>query len=328
MTTSRRDLLALLASTAAMEWPGSVWAQQGKPRIGYLSALSKDRASHLTDAVRQGLSDAGFPEGTKVEIEYRWADGQYDRLPALATELVRRPVDLIFAQSPPAAIAARTATTTVPIVFVVGVDPVAAGLVASFSRPGGNATGMTLITGPLGQKRLEFLRELAPDTAVVATLLNPLSPDAAPEMRDVQQAAQAMGIEIKIFHASTPSEIGAAFAALVEQRPQALLLASDPFFMDRRDQITVSAEQLRIPAIYPFREFTQVGGLLSYGTNIANTYRRAGTYAGRILNGEKPADLPVEAPTIFELVINLKTARTLGLTIPPTLLARADEVIE
>ena len=246
----------------------------------------------------------------------------------MAAELVRRPVTLIAAQAPPAALAARTATTTIPIVFVVGLDPVAAGLVASFNRPGGNATGMTLITGPLGQKRLEILRELAPKATAVAVLVNPFSPDAVPEIRDVQAAAQAIGLELKMFNASTPGEIDGAFAAIAAQPPQGLLVGSDPFLLLRRDQVIASAARLRIPAVYPFREFAASGGLLSYGTNIANTYRQAGIYAGRILKGAKPAELPVMQPTTFELVINLKTAKALGFDIPPTLHARSDEVIE
>jgi putative ABC transport system substrate-binding protein len=215
-----------------------------------------------------------------------------------------------------------------PIVFVVGVDPVAAGLVASFNRPGGNATGMTLITGPLGQKRLEIVRELVPKVKLVPILHNPTSPDAVPEIRDVQAAAQAMGLELRIFNATTPVEIDAVFAALAQQRPDVLLVGSDQFLVVRREQLVASTARLGVPAIYPFREFPAGGGLVSYGTNIAAAYRQVGLYVGRILKGEKPADLPVQAPTKYELVINLKTAKALGIEVPPTLLARADEVIE
>jgi putative ABC transport system substrate-binding protein len=282
----------------------------------------------LEAAWRRGLNETGYAEGRNVAIEFRFADGQYDRLPALVAELVRRPVAVITAAAPPAALAAKVATATIPIIFIVGLDPVAAGLVASFNRPGGNATGITLITGPLGQKRLEILRELAPKLKIVPILVNPTSPDAVPEIRDLQTAAQAMGLELRVVNASTPKEIDAAFAALAQQRPDGLLVGSDPFFMVRREQLTAQAARLKVPAVFPFREFVTAGGLASYGTNIANAYRQAGIYAGRILKGDKPGDLPVMQPTTFELVINLKTARALGIDIPATLHARSDEVIE
>ena len=277
------------------------------PVIGFLSALSQATAPHMTMAWQRGLRETGFVESRNVAIEYRFADGQYGRLTTLAAELVQRPVDLILAQGPPAALSAKAVTTTIPIVFVVGVDPVAAGLVASFNRPGANATGMTLITGPLGQKRLEIVRELVPKVKLVPILHNPTSPDAVPEIRDVQAAAQAMGLELRIFNATTPGEIDAAFAALAQQRPDALLVGSDPFLLVRREQLVVSAARLGVPTIYPFREFPAVGGLMSYGTNIAAAYRQAGIYTGRILKGDKPAELPVMQPTTFELVINLST---------------------
>jgi putative ABC transport system substrate-binding protein len=324
----RRELITLLGGAAAT-WPLAAHAQQQTmPLIGFLSALSQSTAPHMTAAWQRGLRETGFVEGRNVAIEYRFADGQYGRLPALAAELIRRPVDLILAQAPPAALAAKAVTTTIPIVFVVGVDPVAAGLVASFNRPGGNATGMSLITGPLGQKRLEIVRELVPKVKLVAILHNPTSPDAVPEIRDVQAAAQAMGIELRILNATTPGEIDAAFAALARQRPDALLVGADPFLFVRREQMVVSAARLGVPAIYPLREFSVAGGLMSNGTNIAAAFRQAGIYTGRILKGDKPTDLPIMQPTAFELVINLSTARALGIDIPATLHAHSDEVIE
>jgi putative tryptophan/tyrosine transport system substrate-binding protein len=327
----RREFITLLSGAAAA-WPLPARAQQpAMPVIGYLSALSEAQVAHQLAAFRRGLDEVGFVERQNVVIEFRWADGQYDRLPAMAAELVRRPVDLILAQAPPAALAARTATTTISTVFVVGFDPVAAGLVATFNRPGGNATGMTLMTAPLGQKRLELLRELAPKAAVVAMLANPLSPEAAPEIRDVQATPQAIGLQLKMFNASTPSELNAAFAAIAAQRLDALLVGSDPFLLDRRQELVASAARLGIPVLgflQSIRSANLSGGLISYGTNIANSYRQAGIYAGRILKGAKPADLPVMQPTTFELVINLKTAKALGFDIPPTLHARSDGVIE
>jgi putative tryptophan/tyrosine transport system substrate-binding protein len=325
----RREFITLIGGAAATARPLAARAQQPAiPVVGYLSALSEAQVAHQLTAFRRGLNEVGFVEGQNVAVEYRWANGQYNQLPAMAGELVRRPVTLIVAQAPPAALAARAMTTTIPIVFVVGFDPIAAGLVATFNRPGGNATGMTLITGPLGQKRLELLHELAPKAVVIAMLVNPISPDAVPEIRDVQATAQAMGLQLKMFNASTPSELNAAFAAIAEQRPDALLVGSDPFLLLQREELVALTARLRIPSVYPFREFAAAGGLVSYGTNIANAYRQAGIYAGRILKGAIPADLPVMQPTTFELVINLKTAKMLGLDIPPTLHARSDEVIE
>ena len=298
------------------------------PVIGFLSAVSEAQTLHLVTAFGRGLGETGYTDGRNVAIDYRFADGQYDRLPALAAEMVHRPVSLIMAAAPPAAIAAKVATTTIPIVFIVGLDPVGAGLVASFNRPGGNATGMVLISALLGQKRLELLRDLLPKTAVVAMLANPLSPDAVPEIREVQAAAQASGVGLRMVNASTSGELDAAFASLASQRPDALLVGADPFYMTRREDIVRLVARSGLAAIYPFREFTEAGGLISYGTNIANSYRQAGIYAGRILAGAKPDDLPVMQPTKFELVINLKTAKALGIDIPPMLHARSDEVIE
>jgi putative ABC transport system substrate-binding protein len=325
----RRDFIKVFAGSAAT-WPlAAARAQQPTaPVIGYLSALSKDSILEQTAKFNRGLNEMGFVEAQNVVIEYRWADGQYERLPAMAAELVRRPVDVIVAQAPPAALTAKAATTTIPIVFVVGFDPIAAGLVESLSQPSGNATGMTLMTGPLGQKRIEGLRELVPKATAIAMLANPLSPDAVPEIRDAQTAARANGLELKMYNASTPVELDAAFNAISAQHPDGLLIGSDPFFVVRRNDIVAFAARFRIPTIYPFREFADSGGLISYGTNIANAYRQAGIYVGRILKGAKPAELPVVQPTKFELVINLKTAKTLGINIPPMLHARSDEVIE
>jgi putative ABC transport system substrate-binding protein len=322
----RRDFITAFGGAAA--WPMAAWAQHSTPVIGFLSAVSQTQTAHLVAAFRRGLSETGFIEGNNVLIEYRFADGRYDRLPAQATDLVQRSVDVILASGPPAANAARVATTAIPIVFVVGLDPVAAGLVASFNRPGGNATGISLVSGPLGQKRLELVRELAPKATDVAMLVNPLSPDAPPEIRDVEVAAQANGFKITLLNASTLDELKAALGTLSSRPTSALLVGADPFFMVQREQLVALVTQQKIPAVYPFREFADVGGLMSYGTNIANAYRQSGIYAGRILKGAKPADLPVLNPTSFELVVNLKAAQTLRLEIPPSLHARSDEVIE
>jgi putative ABC transport system substrate-binding protein len=323
----RREFITLLGGAAA--WPLAARAQQpAMPVVGYLSALSEAPAAAPLAAFRRGLNETGFAEGRNVAIEFRWAEGQSQRLPAMAAELVGRRVSLILAQSPPAAIAAKTATTTTPIVFVVGFDPVGVGLVASLNRPGGNATGMTLISPALGQKRLEMLREIAPKASVIAMLVNPGSPDAAPEIGSVQAGAQTLGLQLAMFNASMPSEVSTAFAAITERKPDALLVSTDPFLLNQRDDIDARAVRLRIPAIYPFREFATDGGLISYGTNIADAYRQAGIYAGRILKGAKPADLPVEQASKYQLVINLKTAKAIGLTIPESFLLRADEVIE
>ena len=279
-------------------------------------------------AFRRGLAETGFSESNNVVIRYHWAEGRYDRLPAMAADFVRQGVSLILAQAPPAALAAKAATTTIPIVFVVGFDPVGGGLVASLNRPGGNTTGMTLISNLLGQKRLEMLRDLVPKSAVVALLANPISPDTAGEIHAVEEGARALGMELAVFNASTPAEVGPAFEALKERRADGLLVGTDPFFLNQRAQIIARATALRIPTIYPFRDYAVDGGLISYGTNIASSYRQAGIYAGRILKGANPAELPVMRPTTFELVINLKTAAASGIDIPPALHARSDEVIE
>jgi len=324
----RRNFLGVLGG-AAVAWPVSARAQQvATPVIGYLSALSEAQAGFQLAAFRRGLSEAGFVEGQNVAIEFRWANGHYDRLPAMATELARRPVTLIVAQTPPAALAAKAATTVIPIVFVVGFDPVAGGLVANLARPAGNITGLSLQQTDVAGKRLGLLRELVPKSSAVAVLINPDSPNAAPEITDVRTAAQEIGVELKMFNARTPEELSAAFVAIARQRPNALLVGSDPFFVNQRTDLVALATRLGIPAAYPQREYVAAGGLISYGTNISNVYRQAAIYAGRILNGAKPADLPVMQPTTFELVVNMKAAKALGLAVPNSMQLLADEVIE
>lgn len=325
---TRREFIGLVGGVAAI-WPLAVRAQQSRtPVIGWLHSASAEFTIPLIAAFRKGLSEAGFAERQNVLIEYQHANGQYARLSGMAGELARRRVDVIFAGSPPAALAAKVATTTIPIIFIVGLDPVAAGLVGSFNQPGGNATGITMITGPLAQKRLEILRELLPKAANIAMLVNPNTPDAVPEIRDVQAAAQVNGFHITTSNATTAAELDEAFKVLAANRPDALLVGSDPFFVSRSEQFAKFASQAKIPAIYPFRESTDAGGLISYGTNIPNAYRQGGILTARILKGEKTSDLPVQQPTKFELVINLKAAKAVGLTVPPSLLSRADDVIE
>lgn len=323
----RRAFIA--SGSAAAVWPAASRAQQqAMPVIGFLGTSSEAQTRAQVAAFRRGLIEMGFAEGKNVAIDFRWAGGQYDRLPTMAAELVARPVAIIAAQAPPAALSAKAATTTIPIVFVVGFDPAAAGLVGSLNRPGGNVTGVTLMSVLLGQKRLEMLRELAPKAAVIAMLANPISPDALPEINPVQAAANSLGLQLSMFNASTPSEIDAAFNAIAERRPDSLLVGTDSFLLSRREQIVAGAARLKIPAMYPFRDFADAGGLISYGTNIPNTYRQAGIYCGRILRGDKPSELPIIQPATFELVINLKTAQTLSIDIPATLHVRSDEVIE
>jgi putative ABC transport system substrate-binding protein len=324
----RRGFITLIGGAAAVTLPRVARAQQALPVVGWLSAVSERAAMRHRNLFLRGLAETGFAPDRNVAIDYLWAEGRYERLPAMAAELVRRPVNLILAQAPPAALAAKAATSTIPIVFVVGIDPAAAGLVASYSRPGGNATGTTLIMGPLGQKRLELVRELVPKAMVVALLHNQHSPDAAPEIREVQTVAKANKLQLRLVTASTPAELDAAFAALGAQRPDALLVGGDPFFLVQRQNIIAQVARARLAAIYSSREFADAGGLMSYGTNIPNSYRQAGIYVGRILKGAKPADLPVMQPTTFELVINLKTAKAQGIDIPANLHARSDEVIE
>jgi putative tryptophan/tyrosine transport system substrate-binding protein len=303
--------------------------QKAMPVIGFLGGASPGPSAPRAAAFRRGLSDTGYVEGQNVAIEYRWAEGHYDRLPALAADLVGRKVDLIAASGGPAsALAAKSATSMIPIVFVSGDDAVAAGLVASLARPSGNLTGVSFLDVELMQKRLELLSELVPQAGVIALLVNPNNPNAERVMRDVQEAARAKGVQLPIQKARTESEIDAAFATLVQLKAGALVVGADAFFNSRREQLVALASRHQVPAIYEWREFPASGGLISYGTSIAAVYRQVGLYAGKILNGAKPADLPVEQPTTLELVVNLKTAKALGLTVPPSILARADEVIE
>jgi ABC-type uncharacterized transport system substrate-binding protein len=320
----RRQFITLLGGAAA--WPLAARAQQ-MPVIGFLHPSSPD--PYRLRAFRQGLKDTGFVEGENVAIEYRWADNQIDRLPALATELVQRRVAVIPTGGPPAAFAAKAATTTIPVVFVVGEDPVKLGLVTSLARPGGNLTGINFFAIELGAKRLELLRELAPGAARLAVLVNPTNAAATEgTLRDVGQAARAMGLQIQIFNVSTIREIDAAFATLANERCDVLFVANDPFLQDRHVQLAQLAARHALPAIHQDRLFPQVGGLISYGASVGDAWRQVGVYTGRILKGAKPADLPVEQSTKFELVINASTARMLGLTVPEKLLATADEVIE
>jgi ABC-type uncharacterized transport system substrate-binding protein len=324
----RREFVALLGSAAA--WPCSVIAQQASiPVVGFLSARSHADSAGLLVSFREGLREGGYVEGQNTLIAYRFAEGRYDRLPGLAADLVGRQVAVIAAISgTPAAFAARAATTTIPIVFANGADPVAAGLVTNLNRPSGNITGVTFLASETIPKRLEVLHELVPRAHLVGYLVNPTNPITDGEVRNTATAARTRGIQLVVHNAGTDAAIDEGFKTLVRQRIDALIIGNDTFLSSRKEQIFTLAAHHAIPTIYYEREFAAAGGLLSYGTDFADSYRQAGIYVGRILKGATPADLPVQQPTKFELVINLKTAKALGLDIPPTLLARADEVIE
>jgi putative ABC transport system substrate-binding protein len=324
----RREFSILLGGAATASAVRPLSAQKATPVIGYIGIGTPVGGTAGVDALRKGLSETGYVEGQNLVIEYRWAEGRLDRLPALAVDLVGRKVDVIVSGGDPAAHAAKNATSTIPIVFIAGDDPVRQGLVASLARPGGNLTGISFLTAELHAKRFELLSELVPQAKVIALLVNPTIPATEPVIRAVQEVARPSGVEFHILKASTESEIDAAFAALVQRPAGALLVFSDPFFNSRREQLVALAARHAVPAIYDFRQFATAGGLISYGASLTAIYRQIGIYAGKLLKGAKPADLPVMQPTAFELVINLKTGKALGLTIPPSILARANEVIE
>jgi putative ABC transport system substrate-binding protein len=325
----RRGFIPFMGG-AVMAWPLTARAlQPALPTIGYLSTRSPSEAKYVTDAFAQGLNEIGYVEGRNLLIEFRWAELQYDRLPSLASDLVGRQVAAIAAVGGAhSGLAAKAATSTIPIVFVSAGDPVTFGLVASLNRPDANVTGISMITVALAPKRLELLHELVPAPAVVAMLVNPTSPYVESETKDVMASARALGRQVQVLNASTGTEIDAAFTTLVQQKVGALLVSGDPFFDSQRDRLIVLAARHAIPAIYQWREFPMIGGLMSYGTSILDAYRQSGIYVGKILKGAKPSDLPVMQPTKFEFVINLRTSKALGIEIPAKLLAFADEVIE
>ncbi|MFL6931079.1 MAG: ABC transporter substrate-binding protein [Xanthobacteraceae bacterium] len=324
----RRAFIQALGGAAA--WPLPLSAQQpAMPVVGFLNTASPAPFNHLVAAFRSGLEEAGFVEGRNVALEFRWADGRYERLPALAAELVQRSVAVLATSGgDPALLAARAATTTIPIVFLIGSDPVELGYVASFNKPGGNLTGVHQLTAMLGAKRLGLLREVAPRAALMGVLINPSFPPAAAMLKDAEKAAASLGIRVLALNATTESEFEPAFSTLAREQASALLIGADPFFNSRRDLLVALAARYRVPTIYEFREFALAGGLMSYGTSLSDSYRQAGNYAGRLLKGARPAELPIVQSSKFELVVNLKTAKALGLEVPPGLLTAADEVIE
>ena len=325
----RRRFITLIGG-AAVAWPLAARAQQpAMPVIGFLHSASPGLYAPFLPGFHQGLKEAGYTEGRNVAIEYRWAEDRYDRLPALAADLVDRHVTVIAAPATPAVLAAKAATTTIPIVFLVGGDPVAMGLVASLARPGGNLTGVTNLTAQVGSKRLELLHALVPTAITVALLVNPSSPELAePQLQELQVAARSLGLQLHVLNASTEREIDMAFATVVQLRPGGLVIVPDNFFTSSSDRLAALALRHAIPTIFQYPEFTAAGGLMSYGSNLRDLLRWSGLYTGRILKGEKPADLPVQQATKVELILNLKTAKALGLEVPTSILVRADEVIE
>jgi putative ABC transport system substrate-binding protein len=327
----RREFITLLGGAGAA-WPLSVWAQQtAMPVVGFLNAASPDLFAHVVHAFHLGLNETGYVEGQNVALEYRWAENQYDRLPALAAELVRRRVSVITTGSANlAALAAKAATTTIPIVFLTGADPVQTGLVTSLNRPGGNLTGVTTLNMEITPKRLQVLRELRPSTTVVAVLVNPINSPATVEtvLREAQEAAHILGLQMFVLEASTERDLDRAFSTLIERQAGGLVIAADTFFSGKSAELAALASRYAVPTISPYREFVMAGGLMSYGGSITELYRLVGVYTGRVLKGEQPANLPVQQVTKIDFVINLKTARALGLTVPISLIGRADEVIE
>jgi putative ABC transport system substrate-binding protein len=323
----RREFITLLSSAAAM-WPFTARAQPELPVIGLLNSTSAEAYATRIAAFRQGLSETGYIEGRNVMIEYRWANGQYDQLPGMAADLVRRKVAVITAITTPAALAAKAATATIPIVFEMGIDPVAVGLVESLSRPGGNLTGVSLLSVELASKRLELLHEIAPTATIVAALLNPTNPNAETLSKELQAAARTLGLQLHVLHASAEGDFDMVFATILKLRAGGVMIGSDPFFNGRSKQLAELALHNAMPTIYQYRAFAAAGGLMSYGSSFTEPFRQTGAYTGRVLKGEKPADLPVQQVSKVELIINLKTAKTLGITVPPQIVARADEVIE
>jgi len=329
VTIGRRELLAALGGAVAA-WPLAARAQQqpAMPVIGFLNSGTREGFAHLLAAFHQSLNQAGFVEGRNVAIEYRWAEGHYDQLTALAADLVRRQVTVIAATTTPAALAAKTATSAIPIIFTAAADPVTAGLVTSLNRPGGNATGVSNYLTDLGAKRLDLLRELVPKATTIGMLVNPNYPDIESQQKDVEEAARRYGQQVHVVNAANVDDFDKVLAILVQLNASALLISPDALFLSRRDRLVGLVAHYGLPAVYPQREFVVVGGLMSYAASVAEGYRQAGIYVGRVLKGAVPADLPVVQPSKFDLFINLKTAKALGLTIPPSLLALADEVIE
>jgi ABC-type uncharacterized transport system substrate-binding protein len=323
----RRDFITLLGG-AAGAWPLAARAQRTMPIVGFLHYASPKTLGHLAEAVRRGMQEVGYVEGQNVMIEYRWAEGHYDQLPALVGDLVHRRVDVIMAGGNSAAQAARKATATIPVVFTSGADPVRSGLVASLNRPGGNLTGVTNIAAEIAVKRLEMTREMLPQARTVAMIVNPNFAGAETETAEVAAAGRALGLQTRRLDANSAGEIDAAFATIGQHRDDAVMVGTDGFFVDRREQIAALAIRYKVAGVFPFPSFPEVGGLMSYGANLTDVYRQAGVYTGRILKGAKPAELPVMQPTKFELVINLKAAKAIGLTVSPMMLARADKVIE